>query len=289
MGFASNLTMLKAISTHVFLKHRLHRGHLDTLASSGAEGIEIFAARQHFDYTVRNHVVEIAEWFQTNSVRPWALHAPLYPDLENGRSGAPSVNVVHVEKSRRIDAMDEVKRALECAERIPFAHMILHLGERGDTWSARTLEHAMAAVEHLGAFARPLGVQILLENLEKNDVAEPEHLLEILAAGHFEDIGVCLDVGHAHLESGIAPTIAILGSRLRSTHIHDNAGDRDAHLWPGEGTINWPETMQALTHLAQPPATVLEISSRVEDSGDVLAQKFRRTFEQLDAAAAQQS
>jgi sugar phosphate isomerase/epimerase len=280
-----NQTMLKAISTHVFLKHRLHGGHLDSLAASGAEAIEIFSARQHFDYTARAHVSEIADWFGANPVRPWALHAPLYADLENGRSGAPSVNVVHVEKSRRIDAMDEVKRALESAEQIPFAHLILHLGERGETWSARTLEHGMAAVEHLGAFARPLGVQILLENLENNEVAQPENLMEILTVGRFKDIGVCLDVGHAHLAGSIPSAVGIFGERLRSTHIHDNAGDRDAHMWPGEGTIDWPEAMQALAQLAHPPATVLEISSRVQESGSALTQKFRHTFELLEMSA----
>lgn len=277
--------MLKAISTHVFLKQRLHGVHLDSLVASGAEGVEIFAARQHFDYTARTHVAEIADWFRANPAKPWSLHAPLYADMENGRSGAPSVNVIHVEKSRRIDAMDEIKRALESAEQIPFAHMILHLGERGDSWSARALEHSMAAVEHLGAFARPLGVQILLENLDANEVAQPGNLMEILTAGHFHDIGVCLDVGHAHLGGGIPSAISILGERIRSTHIHDNAGDRDAHLWPGEGTIPWSETMQALTQQKEPPATVLEISSRVEESGDRLTQKFRDTFEMLNLAA----
>ncbi len=277
--------MLKAISTHVFLKHRLHGGHLDSLAASGAQGIEVFAARQHFDYTARAHVTDIADWFRASPVRPWVLHAPLHFDVDNGRSGAPAVNVIHVEKSRRIDSMDEIKRALESAEQIPFAHLILHLGERGETWSARTLEHSMTAVEHLGAFARPLGVQILLENLDNNEVAQPENLMEILATGHFNDIGVCLDVGHAHLGSGIASAIAILGERIRSTHIHDNAGDRDAHLWPGEGTIDWPEAMQALAQLKQPPATVLEISSKVEESGDRLTQKIRHTFELLNMSA----
>lgn len=277
--------MLKTISTHIFLKQRLHSGHLDTLAAGGAEAIEIFSARPHFDYTLRAQVTEIAEWFRANPVRPWALHAPLYSDAENGRSGAPLVNVIHVEKSRRIDAMDEIKRALESAEQIPFAHMILHLGERGDTWNARTLEHSMTAVEHLGAFARPLGVQILLENLEKNEVAQPENLMEILSTGHFADIGVCLDVGHAQLGEGVEPAIAILGERIRSTHLHDNMGDKDAHLWPGEGAIPWRETMQGLARLAQPPATVLEISSRVEDTGEKLTQKFRKTFEFLEDAA----
>lgn len=277
--------MLKATSTHVFLKHRLHGGHLDSLAASGAQGIEVFAARPHFDYTARVHVTEIGDWFRASAVRPWALHAPLHFDLDNGRSGAPAVNVIHVEKSRRIDSMDEIKRALESAEQIPFTHLILHLGERGETWSARTLEHSMTAVEHLRAFARPLGVQMLLENLDTNEVAQPENLMEILATGHFNDIGVCLDVGHAHLGSGIPSAIAILGERIRSTHIHDNAGDRDAHLWPGEGTINWPAAMQALAQLKQPPATVLEISSNVEESGDRLIQKFRHTFELLNMSA----
>jgi len=63
--------MLKAISTHIFLKQRLHAGHLDTLAQAGAEGIEIFAAREHFDYTSRQQVREIADWFRDHSMPAW--------------------------------------------------------------------------------------------------------------------------------------------------------------------------------------------------------------------------
>ena len=277
--------MLRAISTHIFLKHRLHAGHLDTFVKAGAEGIEIFGMRRHFDYTNRTQVREIGDWFRANPTPAWALHAPLRSEgeSENDRS-APSINVVHVEKSRRIDAMDEVKRALEAAEQVPFTHLILHLGERGDTWSPRALEHSLTAVEHLRAFARPLGVQILLENLEKNEVARPENLMEILAVGHFDDIGLCLDLGHAHLGEGILPTIDIMGPRIRSVHVHDNIGDRDAHLWPGDGTIAWPETMQALAALPQPPATVLEIRPTPENPEGTLADRFQRTFDFLDTA-----
>ena len=276
--------MLKVISTHIFLKQQLRGAHLDALASAGAEGIEIFCARQHFDYTERAHVASIAEWFRANPARPWAMHAPLHSDADNQRGGAPAVNVVHAEKSRRIDAMDEIKRALESAEQIPFAHMILHLGEHHDSWNQRTLEHAITAVEHLHAFARPLGVQVLLENLD-NGVAQPENLVETVETGHLKDVGFCLDVGHAHLTKGITRAIDRMGPRIRSTHIHDNAGDRDSHLWPGEGTIDWPETMQALANLAQPPATVLEISSRVEESGNALEKKIRGAFELLETSA----
>jgi hypothetical protein len=46
--------MQRAISTHVYIKERLHPGLLDALVRGGAQAIEIFAARQHIDYANRN-------------------------------------------------------------------------------------------------------------------------------------------------------------------------------------------------------------------------------------------
>jgi hypothetical protein len=69
--FRGNGAMLRTISTHVFLRQRLHPGLLETLAKGGAQGIEIFAARQHFDYTSKGHVKEIALWFAANPVEPF--------------------------------------------------------------------------------------------------------------------------------------------------------------------------------------------------------------------------
>src|SRR5882672_11154183 len=100
--------MLKVISSHVFLRQRLHPGFLDTFQRAGAQGVELFAARQHFDYTSRPHIREIADWFRANPTEAFSMHAPMFPDHEMGRSGAPAINVIHPEKSRRIDAMDEI-------------------------------------------------------------------------------------------------------------------------------------------------------------------------------------
>jgi sugar phosphate isomerase/epimerase len=273
--------MLRTISTHVFLRQRLHPGLLETLTKGGAQGIEIFAARQHFDYTSKPHVKEIALWFASNPVEPFSMHMPLFGDTEMGRGGAPGVNVVHPEKSRRIDAMDEVKRALETAEEMPLRYLILHLGEREDRWSPRTLEHAMTAIEHLQAFARPLGVKLLLENIQ-NEVTESPNLVEIVRIGHFKDVGVCLDTGHAHIGGGIATTIAELKPLIRSAHIHDNHGQKDEHLWPGDGTIAWPETIKDLFTAPQLAAAVLEIHYLPEDSPEHIASRAADTFKMLE-------
>ncbi len=273
--------MLRVISTHVFLRQRLHPGLLDALSKGESQAIEIFAARQHFDYANRTHVKEIADWFRANPVQPFSLHMPLFADAEMGRGGAPAVNVIHPEKARRIDGMDEVKRSLEAAEILPLKFLILHLGEREDRWNQRTLEHAMTAIEHLQAFARPLGVKLLLENI-RNEVTQPQNLLEILATGHFTDVGLCLDLGHAHMGEGILPTIGELKPRIFSAHVHDNHGLKDDHLWPGEGTIDWKETMGELRTAPQLAGAVLEIHYLPEETPERIAERAQETFRKLD-------
>jgi sugar phosphate isomerase/epimerase len=257
--------MLRVLSTHLFRNQRLHSAQLDIAARSGAQAVEIFAARQHFDYTSRDHIAELAAYFRSNPLEPWSMHAPLFPDREMGRAGAPAVNLLHPEKARRIDAMDEIRRALEAAELVPFRNLVLHLGEREDGWSPRTLEYAITALEHLGAFAHPLGVRLLVENL-LSEATTPEHLLEILRIGHLNSVGVCLDLGHAHISVGIAEALSTLNTRIASVHFHDNHGQKDEHLWPGDGTIDWPSAIKALKALPAPPVLVLEPHQSLSES-----------------------
>ena len=113
--------MLKAMSTYVYVKERLHPGLLDGLVRGGAQAIEIFAARQHLDYANRKqHVREIADWFQGSGVPLHSIHSPMHADYESGRTGGPPVNVAATDRAQRIEAMDEIKRAIEVAEQIPF-------------------------------------------------------------------------------------------------------------------------------------------------------------------------
>jgi len=275
------LAKLRVLSTHLFLNQRLHPGLLELAARSGAQAVELFAARQHFDYSSREHVAELAGWFRSNPVEAWSMHAPLHPDREMVRSGAPSLNLLHPEKSRRIAAMDEIKRALETADSIPFRKLIVHLGERDDEWSPRTIEYALTALEHLGAFAHPLGVQPLVENLT-GDPTTPPHLIEILAIGHLDSIGVCLDLGHAHMTVGVAQAIGTFGARIVQVHAHDNHCQKDEHLWPGDGTIDWPAAAAALNALATPPAVVLELSSKLTNEPAELPERIRQAFELVD-------
>lgn len=271
--------MLRAMSTYVYVKERLHPGLLDTMVRGGAQAIEIFAARQHLDYANRKqHVREIAEWFRTSGIPLNSVHAPMYADYEWGRTGAPPINVTSTERASRIEAMDEIKRALEIAEQIPFRFLVQHLGVGNEAFSDRKFEAAMTSIEHLRAFAKPLGVRILLENIP-NEISTPDKIVDFIQKMHFDDVGVCFDVGHAHLMSSIPEAFEILKPYICSTHVHDNQKDKDSHLWPGKGNINWSETMPLLRSAPQVPPLLLEIEGEEKVSP---ADKMAEAFDKLE-------
>ncbi len=191
--------MIPGLSSFVFFPERLNRYLLEALRRAGAQAIEIPAARHHFDYTDRPAVRELAAWFRDSGLLA-TLDQPRFADAEWSRHVAPTLNLLDPDKSRRILAMDETKRALEAAEHIPFRALTLYLGDKGDPWSPRALEFSLTAIEHLKAFATPLGVQILLENID-NEITTPEHLLEVLRIGHFDTVGITLDLGHVNLDT----------------------------------------------------------------------------------------
>ncbi len=65
------------------------------------------------------------------------------------------------------------------------------------------------------------------------------------------NLNVCLDVGHAHMNEGVETAYRLLKSRIRSTHVHDNNGKEDLHLFPmfaqeGRERSTGARTMQLL-------------------------------------------
>lgn len=258
--------MLKAMSTYVVVRERLHNGILDGFARGGAQAVEVFAARGHFDYANPQHVRELASWFRaTPDVEFHSMHSPMFADAEWGRSGEPPLNIASRERKARIDAMDEIKRAIEVAELAPFRFLIQHVGTGGEFYDEYKFEGALSSIEHLRAFARPLGVRLLLENIP-NELSTPEKLVEIRTAGHFDDVGFCLDFGHAHLAEGFTAAFEQMKPHIRSTHVHDNNRDRDAHLWPTEGSIDWSEALELLRTAPHVPPLLLEIDG--DPNGD---------------------
>jgi len=130
----------------LILNQRLHPGSWKSLVAAARRGW-VFCRSPTFDYTSREHVGEIAAWFGENSLEPFSLHAPMFPDREMGRAGAPAVNVLHL-RSRAAST-----RWTRSSERLSprtnsLQEPVVHLGENDDQWSPRSIEYGMTALEH---------------------------------------------------------------------------------------------------------------------------------------------
>jgi sugar phosphate isomerase/epimerase len=271
--------MQRALSTHLLVNHRLTTVWLERIWDAGIPLVELFCARQHLDYHNRAQISELAYWFRDSELKVHSVHSPMYNDEVSGRSGPQAViNITEPVKGKRIPMLDEIKRALEIAETVPYRYLIQHIGVTGQEFDERSVDAAFTALEEISLFARQRGVEVLLENTP-NGLASAERLLMFLGITHL-NLNICLDVGHAHMNEGIDAAYRLLRSRIRSTHVHDNNGKEDLHLFPmlagGQGTIDWRGAMQLLRSQEDRYPLLLELRE-VPDMGppfDTLCRVF---------------
>jgi len=240
--------MNRVLSTHVCVNHRLSVAWLSKAMQAGIPAVEIFCARQHLDYRNKSQVAELGHWFRDAELKLHSIHSPMYTDEIWGRSGPQAViNITERTKAKRMAAVDEIKRAIEVAETIPFRYMVQHLGVSEEEFDERKVDAAFSALEELMLFARHRGVEILLENIP-NELSTAERLMSFVRTTHL-DLHFVFDLGHANIGGGVAAEFEIMNERIRSTHLHDNDGQSDSHLFPflaEGGTIDWKNTMKLL-------------------------------------------
>lgn len=281
--------MNHVLSTHLFVNHRLTSVWLERIWDAGIPAVEVFCARQHLDWRDSGQVRELGHWFHDAELKLHSLHAPMYTDDVWGRSGPQSViTIAEPEKRKRIGMVDEIKRAIEVAEVIPFRYLVQHLGVSGDEYDERKVDAAFTALEELSVFARQRGVEILLENTP-NALSSAERLVMFVEQTHLK-INFCLDVGHAHMNEGVEAAYGIMKSRIRSTHIHDNNGTEDQHLFPlasNPGAIDWKKTMGLLRSQPDRYPLLLELKEVPGIANPIGA--ARNIFEQLEALPALES
>jgi sugar phosphate isomerase/epimerase len=140
--------------------------------------------------------------------------------------------------------MDELKRVLDVAQDLPFSRLILHMGGTRETADPRKRDAAFSSLEHLTLHAHHAGVTICIENTT-SEIGDPTYLRTFVDETRLTGVRFNFDIGHAHLMDGpederAARAFAPLRDLVVSVHIHDNHGDKDEHLPPYDGSINWP-------------------------------------------------
>ncbi|HWC96575.1 MAG TPA: TIM barrel protein [Candidatus Sulfopaludibacter sp.] len=271
------------LSTHLFVNNHLTVALLNRIQQAGIPAVEIFCARQHLDYRDKAQITELGHWFRESELKLHSLHSPMYNDTIWGKSGPHAlVTITEPVKSKRLPMVDEIKRALEIAEIIPFSYLIQHIGVSGEEYDMSKVDAAFSALEEISLFARARGVQVLLENIP-NALSSAERLLQFEELTHI-GLNYCLDVGHAHMNEGVAAAFNLMKDKIRSTHIHDNNGKDDVHLFPmihEGGTVDWKSTMEILRSRENQYPLLMELKDRPDTQHPL--ESALQSFEKLEA------
>jgi sugar phosphate isomerase/epimerase len=274
--------MKRILSTYVFRNQRLTPALLSEMELAGITHTELFCARSHFDYRSPQAVRELAEWLSGHDLRVHSVHSPTSREVSAKRENSIPISLSDVEHTRRIDAVEEVKHVLDIAESIPFRFLVQHLGASREALDSRRQDAAMNSLEHLCVFAKQRGVTIALENTP-GELASPAHLREFIVDTHLRDLRLCFDTGHAHMEEGVEAGFDAMRDFVVTSHVHDNHGERDEHLFPFAGTIDWEAALRAMRSASEDLPLVLEVREQAADTQPL--ERAAATFARLERVA----
>ena len=220
--------------------------------------------------------------------------------------------VVHAPGRLRLGGRDADRAAdglLAYAAEIGASHVVYHACALPD---APDNEHALLSearsLAALAAEAERLGVTIAIENLApvfpgpEPLSANPMALRGVAHRIGSERVGLCLDLGHAHivadlrhtsLEALIQPVLDV----VTLFHVHDNLGARwepsaseaaldplklDLHLPPGRGSLPWAQVLPGLAGHSAP--AILELHPPHRQRAAESHRAFRELVGALDHA-----
>ena len=242
--------MQKVLSTYLFISRKLTPELIGQIHEGGFTALEIFCSRAHFDYASKQEVRALAALLDAKQMKLSSLHAPTSKDSSATRESGQPLSICEVEKVRRIEAMDEFKRAIDVSEDLAFSRMVLHMGGSREEADPRKRDAAFSTLEHLVLHAHHAGVTLAVENTT-SEMGDPAYLRAFVDETRLTGLRFNFDVGHANLADGPAEerlerSFAPMKALVASVHLHDNHGEKDEHLLPYEGSIHWESAIPLL-------------------------------------------
>jgi len=279
--------MQRILSTYLSVSRKLTPEFLGEVAENGFSAIEVFCSRAHFDYASKQEIQSLAAMLRHHHLELASLHAPTSKDTSAMRESGIPLSVCEVERVRRVEAMDEFKRAIDVAEELPFPRMVLHMGGPRESADPRKRDAAFSTLEHLVLHAKHVGVTLCVENTQ-SEMGQPDYLRAFVDETRLTGLRFNFDIGHAHL--GEEPPAERIGKAFEpmrdlvaSVHLHDNHGEKDEHLPPYDGSIDWEAAIPVLKSATENNlAMVLELKEKTGPDAPGLTEQLAAARTAMD-------
>ncbi|MGE5265224.1 MAG: sugar phosphate isomerase/epimerase family protein [Acidobacteriota bacterium] len=223
------------------LQHAIRRLH-----DAGYQGIEIWGGRPH----MYRHDLDS----ELDSLRALLDGFEMaVPNFIPAQFRYPSILCSSNESVRR-DSVRYIQDAIDNAVRLGApsvslcAGMTLH-GERIEQGWANLRQSIIELLD----YSDRTGLRLLIEpahRAESTLILTVADALRMIREIQSERLGICLDTGHANVNGeALAEIVCLLKDVPSHIHIDDNSGDSDAHMVPGEGSIDYAPFVRALKQI----------------------------------------
>ncbi len=239
------------------LTAKSHNEIIDLCRKAGLSGIEGVAPL--FEGRDEAEIHAIVEQYREVGLRIDSFHLPF----------APEDDIASFYETVRRKAVDRMARWIECAGRAGSRVVIQHPSTSRGSVDTDGLDNYLRALgksmETLLSVADEHDLIVALENMLPGPdgarlASRPEHFERFRKEFGHPRLGFCLDTGHA-LVAGherASEFFDAMKPSLAAFHLADNAGDRDSHLAPGHGRVDWDAVFGGMAEIGFSDAACIE-------------------------------
>ena len=216
-----------------------HDEIIATCTAAGLSGIE--GAAELFPDETDAELEQIARRYRDAGLGIGSYHLPFKPDddivclYETTRRAAVDTMISHMERAAALGARVVIQHPSTNRFNVDLEGFDNYLRRLG-----RSLEALLPRAASLGLV---IAIENMLPGADGPRVgSRPEHLSAIGERFADPNLGFCLDTGHALVAGGpddAGEFFRSMAPMLAAFHLADNAGDRDSHLAPGRGLVDW--------------------------------------------------
>jgi sugar phosphate isomerase/epimerase len=241
-------------STLLYFKRPLSEG-VALLLERGFRHIELFCDEPHGNpFHISKREIQKIQRLKEKHDLQFSIHAPCF-----------DLNPASINPRIREEVFEHYRESLNLARKVRASAVVVHLGNQSDMKLRQdeSLIRTIQLLKRVLKIAENYRILLLAENTDYGNlsmVKDVEQYRRVIYKFHSPFMKAILDTGHANLNGiPMVRLIKRLGRRLGSLHISDNQGDKDAHLPPGQGSINFKLIFTALENIQFNGTVILEI------------------------------
>lgn len=230
-------------------------------------------------------IFELGEKFRKQGIEIYSFHLPFTQDDD----------ISNFYETKRKQAIQRLIPVIEQSAVLGAKAVVLHpttnhLDVKTEGFE-RYLSQMSKSIKEILPVAEKTNIIVCIENMlpgaERGGFGSKiEHFAVFEKEFVCKNLGFCFDTGHAFISYGNNGPVLFFEAIKKSIklfHIQDNPGDRDLHIPPGRGLINWQDFFRKMAELRISfPATIEAVPFAPAQANKYTEEAWKKMFEDVN-------